>query len=154
MHVLPTRPPTHHALHPSPPRAFHPAGARKLGLGVGAAPFFDTVRVTVGDAAAVVAAGAAQGINLRPLDATTVTISVDETTTLADVDHLLAVLNGGKTPGFSAEGLAPGVAAGVPGFERSSPFLTHPVFNSYHTGEPPGCVFLPASVGGRGRGRG
>ena len=116
-----------------------PAGARKLGLGVGEAPFFDTVRISVGDAAGVVRAAAAAGVNLRQLDAGTVTVSLDETTTLADVDQLLGLLNGGKAPGFTAESLAPGVAGGVGAFQRSSPFLQHPVFNSYHTGaRPPG----------------
>ena len=37
--------------------------------------------------------------------------------------------------GFTAESLAPGVSARLGGLERSSAFLEHPVFNSYHTGE-------------------
>ena len=44
------------------------------------------------------------------------------------------MLNGGAAPGFTAEGLAPSVPGGVGGFERSSAFLQHPVFNAYHTG--------------------
>ncbi len=112
-----------------------PAGAKRLGHTVGEAPFFDTVRIDVGDARAVVAAAAARGANLRQLDASTVTISVDETTSLADIDVLLEVLAGGKAPGFTAESLAPQVAGGVGSFERTSPFLQHPVFNAYHTGE-------------------
>lgn len=147
-----------HCLLPNPPHFLHhpsspnhpppPAGARKLGLGVGEAPFFDTVRISVGDAPSVLAAAAAQGVNLRQLDASTVTVSFDETTTLADVDQLLAILNGGKAPAFTAEALAPGVAGGVGAFERTSPFLQHPTFNSYHTGEVlAGC--FPASWGER-----
>ncbi|KAL4447273.1 hypothetical protein ABPG77_007306 [Micractinium sp. CCAP 211/92] len=108
-------------------------GAKRLGHTVGEAPFFDTVRIDVGDARAVVAAAAARGANLRQLDASTVTISVDETTSLADIDVLLEVLAGGKAPGFTAESLAPQVAGGVGSFERTSPFLQHPVFNAYHT---------------------
>jgi glycine dehydrogenase len=110
-------------------------GAKKLGLTVGSAPFFDTVRITVGDSAAVVKLAASKGVNLRQLDSSTITVSVDETTTLADLDQLLAILNGGKAAGFTAEGLAPSVSGGTPGFERTSDFLTHPVFSSYHTGE-------------------
>jgi hypothetical protein len=120
------------------PELCPPAGAKKLGLGVGSAPFFDTVRIEVGDARKVVAAAAAEGVNLRQLGDGAVTVSMDETTTLADVDQLLRILNGGAAPAFSAEALAPGVAGGTPGFERSSPFMTHPVFNSYHTGEAAG----------------
>ncbi len=50
-----------------------------------------------------------QGVNLRLLDSSHVTISLDETTSIEDVDHLLAVLNGGKPAGFSAESLAESV---------------------------------------------
>jgi hypothetical protein len=102
---------------------------------VSGAAFFDTVRINVGDAAKVVKAAAAQGVNLRQLDAACITVAIDETTTLADVDQLLAILNGGKAAGFTAESLAPGVSAGVGAFARTSPFLQHPVFNAYHTGE-------------------
>lgn len=72
----------------------------------GSAPFFDTVRITVPDAGAAVAAAAAGGANLRRLDDRTVTVALDETTELADVDELLRLLNGGKDPGFSAASLA------------------------------------------------
>lgn len=82
------------------------AGAKKLGHKVGDAAFFDTVRIEVGDAAKVVAAGAAKGVNLRQLDASTITVALDETTRLEDVDQLLRILNGGSAPGFSAESLA------------------------------------------------
>lgn len=55
------------------------AGAAKLGLGVPKTGFFDTVRVTVPDAAAVSAAAVAAGMNLRQLNGTTVTVAFDET---------------------------------------------------------------------------
>jgi glycine dehydrogenase len=77
-----------------------------LGHTVGDAAFFDTVRIKVGDAAKVVAAGVAEGVNLRQLDASTITVALDETTRLEDVDQLLRILNGGSAPGFSAESLA------------------------------------------------
>lgn len=84
-------------------------GAKKLGLEVGSEPFFDTVRISTDSAADLVKAAAAEGVNLRPLDDKTVTVSFDETTKLADVDQLLQILNGGKAPDFSAESLAPEV---------------------------------------------
>ncbi len=40
-----------------------------------------------------------------------VTIAFDETTTIGDVDALLAVLNGGSAPDFTAESLASSVCA-------------------------------------------
>ncbi len=60
-------------------------------------------------AAKLVASAAEQGVNLRLLDDSSVTLSLDETTSIADVDHLLSVLNGGKSAGFSAESLADSV---------------------------------------------
>jgi glycine dehydrogenase len=96
-----------------------------LGFAVPTDPIFDTVRVTVPDAAAILRAGLAQGINLRALDAQAVCISVDETT-----DDLGPILRAFGDTNPDAE---------VPSREydatlaRTSPFLTHPVFNRYHT---------------------
>lgn len=47
--------------------------------------------VQVSDADAVLKAGVAAGVNLRKVDKQHVGISLDETTTLADVDTLLKV---------------------------------------------------------------
>ena len=82
------------------------AGASKLGHKVGDKPFFDTVRIDVGDADKVIRAGEAQGCNPRQLSPSTVTISLDETTRIADIDQLFKILNGGSPAGFSAESLA------------------------------------------------
>jgi glycine cleavage system pyridoxal-binding protein P len=60
----------------------------------------------VDNAEQLVKSAAEHGVNLRLLDSGAVTISLDETTTLHDVDHLLTVLNSGKAAGFSAESLA------------------------------------------------
>jgi len=83
-----------------------PAGAKKLGLSVGEQPFFDTVKVMVNDAAFIGKKATDEGVNLRQLDDKTLTISIDETTTLADIDQLLFILNNSNAPGFSAESLA------------------------------------------------
>lgn len=107
-------------------------GAEKLGHSVARdAPFFDTICINVGDSAAACRTAVEHGINLRPLDASRVTVAIDETTTLEDVDALFAVLNGGKAASFSAESLAASVEADVGAFKRTSTFMQHPVFNSY-----------------------
>ena len=80
----------------------------------GDAPFFDTVRITVPDAADAVAKAEAAGYNLRRLDDKTVSVALDETTELYDVDALLRALNGGKDAGFSAESLAGEVRHSTP----------------------------------------
>ncbi|KIY91697.1 glycine dehydrogenase [Monoraphidium neglectum] len=111
------------------------AGAKKLGLQVGAAPFFDTVAITVPSADKVVATALQHKVNLRKLDDKTVSISFDETTKLADLDLLFAILNGGQAPGFTAASLAPAAAPAIaPGspLARTSSFMTQPIFNSYH----------------------
>jgi glycine dehydrogenase len=86
------------------------------------------------DAAAVHARARAKRINLRAIDARTVGISLDETTQLAGVADLIQVL-ADKSPDMAAlaaraEGLALDFAAPL---ARTSAFLAHPVFNSYHT---------------------
>jgi glycine dehydrogenase len=105
--------------------------------------FFDTVQVSVpGLARTVVTAAEAAGVNLRLVDAGTVSISCDETTTDQD---LLAVLSAFGAP---AETLAAGIGSGQSGDtgapdagsvtgripasqQRTSEYMTHPVFNTY-----------------------
>jgi glycine dehydrogenase len=71
-------------------------------------------------------------MNIRRLDADHVSLAFDETTTPQDVDDLFAAMNGGKTPGFSVASLAPGVPE-HDFMQRTSKYLTHPVFNAYHS---------------------
>jgi glycine dehydrogenase len=102
----------------------------RLGFEVTEKPVFDTVAVKVEAAGAILQAALKEGVNLRALDERTVCISVDETT-----DDLLPILrgfNGGKEPAFAVEEI---MASGEYNGElaRTSEFLTHPVFNLYHT---------------------
>ncbi|MDP9890847.1 aminomethyl-transferring glycine dehydrogenase [Pseudarthrobacter enclensis] len=88
--------------------------------------FFDTVTVRVpGRAAAIVADAEERGINLRSVDADTVGISLDETTTAAIVAQVAGIF--GATAG-EGEGFA--LEAAV---ERSSDYLQHPVFNTHRS---------------------
>mmetsp|Transcript_12351 Transcript_12351/g.34364 ORF Transcript_12351/g.34364 Transcript_12351/m.34364 type:complete len:810 (-) Transcript_12351:60-2489(-) len=110
------------------------AGAKELGMSVKSDLFFDTVSVNVGGgkAAGVVEAAVAKGYNIRQLDESHVSIAFDETSSLEDVDVLFSVLSGGSAS-FTAESLAQGVTCNAGGFKRTSDFLTHPVFNTYHS---------------------
>ena len=101
--------------------------------------FFDTLTVEVPDAAdAVVEAALAAGINLRRLNADTVSVSLDETCDEATVAHLLDVfgtLPDGRAPdvGTVAE-LAASAPSGIAGeLRRTSEYLTHPTFSSYRS---------------------
>ena len=113
-------------------------GLRRLGYAVGGETFFDTLRVGTGERSAddLLAAAEAKGINLRKLGEHAVAIALDETVSAADLDDLLGVFAGGA-PGFSARDLAEGIdlaVLDVPApHARASAYLTHPVFNSFHT---------------------
>jgi glycine dehydrogenase len=102
----------------------------RAGLRPDNATFFDTLTVPVPDAAAVHAAAARAEINLRRVDARHVGVSLDEATTAEDVRRLLRVFQLGRpVEGPLAEG-----PSGLPAtLLRTSPFLTHPVFNRHHS---------------------
>ena len=106
------------------------AGLRARGWAVGREPFFDTVRVGTGARSAdeILAAAEARGINLRKLNERSVAIALDEAATEADVDELLEIFGG-----EAAHEAAPGDLEIPAPHARTSDFLTHPVFNSFHT---------------------
>nr|AAS16361.1 glycine dehydrogenase P protein [Oryza sativa Indica Group] len=110
-------------------------GLKKLGtVTVQELPFFDTVKVKDADANAIAQEACKNEMNLRVVDATTITVAFDETTTLEDVDKLFKVFNGGKPVNFTAESLVSEVSSSIPSsLVRKSPYLTHPIFNMYHT---------------------
>src|SRR5690606_15889997 len=70
------------------------------------------------------------GILLRPADADTVGISVDETTTFTDL-HRVAVLFGGKEE--RVFGYADGANALPNALHREDEYLTHPVFHVHRS---------------------
>ncbi len=103
------------------------AALTKGGLIVGNNTWFDTLAVKVPAPAAVIAAAAERGINLRRIDATTVGVSLDETVTPETVEALFAVF------GVSGE-VVSDAPSGIPAdLARRSEFMTHPVFHSYRS---------------------
>ena len=112
------------------------AGLTRLGYHLGSEPFFDTLRVELGtkSQSELLAAAANYQINLRVLDETTLSISLDETTTLEDLQHLWAIFASGEPLPFTVEQLATEVNSSFDStFARTSSYLTHPVFNRYHS---------------------
>ena len=107
------------------------AGLRRLGYPVSDAPFFDTVRVAVGDAQSeIMQAALERGINLRALGADAITVAFDETVRDRDVADVLAAFGRGRAvPGLAELADAD---VGFGDYARVSEYLTHPVFNSYH----------------------
>ncbi len=113
-------------------------GLRKLGHQVLTPAFFDTIRVkpTGATAGVVIGAAAARGMNLRDFGDGTVGIACDECTTKADIAHLFECFSEGvATRGaFAAETLLAETDGALPrALTRQSGYLTHPVFNSYHS---------------------
>ena len=110
-------------------------GLAQLGLPVAQASFFDTVTLNTGARTAELHAKAyAAGINLRQIGADQLGLSLDETTTQADVEALWALfLGAGQTaPDFAA--LAAKAGLQLPeALRRTTPFLQHPSFNRYHS---------------------
>ncbi|KAJ8751582.1 hypothetical protein K2173_016828 [Erythroxylum novogranatense] len=110
-------------------------GLKKLGtVEVQDVPFFDTVKIKCADAHVIANAAYKNEMNLRVVDANTITISFDETTTLEDVDKLFKIFAGGTSVPFTAASLATEVQDIIPsGLMRETPYLSHPIFNTYHT---------------------
>ena len=104
-------------------------GIKSTGATVNAEPVFDTL--TVGNVAAerVHAIAAVRKFNLRVIDTYTVGISLDETTSLEEVEILLTC--------FRESALLPDVATIDADFPaphaRNTPYLTAAVFNKFHT---------------------
>ncbi|WP_346623592.1 aminomethyl-transferring glycine dehydrogenase [Blastococcus montanus] len=93
--------------------------------------FFDTLTVVVpGRAAEVVAAAAQRRINLRPVDADTVAVACDETTTPAVLRDVAAAFG---VPADDASFEDGGADALPPELRRRTPFLTHPVFSAHRS---------------------
>jgi len=110
-------------------------GLKKLGHKVGPEPFFDTLKVELGggrSAADVLAAARAHEINIRGFYGNTFGITVNETTTPKDVEDLLSLF-AAEVP-FKVDSLVEQVSCAIPApHARTSAFLTHPVFNRYHS---------------------
>ena len=103
------------------------SSARAAGLTTNAEPVFDTLTISNVDAAKIHAAAAAKKINLRTIDARTFGISLDETTTEADLQNLASVL------GLKLASPDTAITDYDASLARTSAFLTHPIFNSHHT---------------------
>jgi glycine dehydrogenase len=107
----------------------------ELGYELGGDAWFDTlhVRTDPARASAVLGEAARRGYNLRSFLDGTLGVSLDEATTPDELRDLVSVFALGRPYEFDLERL--GERAGVDGpppLARTSEYLTHPVFNSYH----------------------
>ncbi len=103
------------------------ARLRAGGVSVRNESWFDTLTIEVDDADEILAKARDRRMNLRPIDRTTVGVSVDETTTDAEIDALCEVFGVDDTPVET-------VPSGIPSsLERTSTFLEHPTFHKYRS---------------------
>lgn len=111
-------------------------GLRRLGYDLGDRLFFDTLRVEMSEdrRERVLKVARERRINLRLDDPKALGVSLDETTTLEDLQDLLAVFAAGDEVGFTVEELAERATwtFSAP-LARTSPYLTHPVFHSHRS---------------------
>lgn len=113
------------------------AGLVQLGFQLGTEPFFDTLRIDLGDRLPdeILDAAQVKKINLRLLDESTLGITLDETTTLADLWDLWQIFAGTEDLPFAIADLleASDYNVQTSPFARTTPYLTEPVFNRYHS---------------------
>src|SRR4051812_16818686 len=112
-----------------------PEGLRRLGYTIVHDDYFDTIRVGLGKRSQQPILDEARNrrINLRAMEDRTIVIALDETVGDEDVTNLFAAFNGGVNPDFTLEDLVSGVDLRYDErFNRTTPFLTHPVFNKHH----------------------
>ena len=116
------------------------AALKAKGFGITNTQFFDTITVNVGDnQKAIYQAALNAEINLRLIGSDSLGISLNETTSAADLEALLAVfgVTGIELTSFDEQILAgKNITASnaIPAdLLRSDAILSHPVFNTYHS---------------------
>jgi len=120
-------------------------GIRQLGYEVGPEHFFDTFWVKVASpeqVQAIQARAAQRQINLRQIDEQRLGISLDEATTAQDLRDLWEIFAGTLSrsrteslpPAWDPDSPGPDLGQSLPPqLLRTTPYLTHPVFNRYHS---------------------
>jgi glycine dehydrogenase len=104
------------------------AGIKELGYAIASEHFFDTIKVIAPNATHLVQLAATEGINLRLIDSNAVGISLDETTTEADLVDILRIFAGKHDVNGR------GVSRNPPTImQRTSEYLTDAVFNKYRS---------------------
>ncbi|AKJ41221.1 aminomethyl-transferring glycine dehydrogenase [Pragia fontium] len=112
------------------------AGLQQAGLKLRHDSWFDTLCIEVADKALVLTRALSFGVNLRSDLEGAVGISLDETTTVEDIQTLFDILIG-DSKAIDIDKLDSQCIAHSnsipPSLLRKTPILTHPVFNRYHS---------------------
>jgi glycine dehydrogenase len=110
-------------------------GLRDLGFTIAHENFFDTIRVELEQSSSrdLVERAERAGCNLRAVNDHAIGIALDETTTDSDIETLMSIFRGTAVRDFEDHDIDSS-SFHIPQFAiRNSPFLTHPVFNTYHS---------------------
>ncbi|MDT7042438.1 aminomethyl-transferring glycine dehydrogenase [Candidatus Nitronereus thalassa] len=111
-------------------------GLTRLGCQVTDEMFFDTIRVSSVSLKPenILKQATHHGLNLRSFEDGSFGISLDEATTLDDLETLFKTFSKDGRIWFSPKELAEALTVSIPApFARTTPFLTHEVFNRYHS---------------------
>ena len=108
-------------------------GLRQLGYTVNDTPVFDTLKISGGPhtKADLVERALAREVNLRSYDDGSVGVSLDEATTVDDLQTLFAIFGAADLLGIDE--MADTAKLDYGSLARNTDYLTHPVFNSYHS---------------------
>ncbi|KAF9321247.1 hypothetical protein BG003_002757 [Podila horticola] len=116
-------------------------GVRQAGHEIENEHYFDTLTIKVqGGADNLVKKALAAGINVRQFDANTVGVTFDESVNKTELDQLIKVFtkDGASTPDLLSIAERLNISETSPAkldekFVRTSDYLTHKIFNSYHS---------------------
>lgn len=110
------------------------AGLTKAGYELAHNSFFDTITINTAEKTTALYDNAQQAeINLRKFESR-LGVSLDETTTISDVETLFSVFGVTESVQTLSAEIAANEFAAIPeNCRRTSPFLIHPVFNTHHS---------------------
>ncbi|MBS1491833.1 MAG: aminomethyl-transferring glycine dehydrogenase [Bacteroidetes bacterium] len=105
------------------------SGLKELGIQQVNTNYFDTLKLVVNDSSALKKKAEEAEINFRYFSKTEIGISLDETTTHEEVNAILQIFSSAKK--LSAQQSKE--ITWPENLVRTTPFLTHPVFNTHHS---------------------
>lgn len=112
------------------------AGMRQLGHKIVHDCFFDTILIELANSNAknVLEYGQTQKVNIRIVNEKRIIVALDETVSDSDCQQLLDIVNCGQPSNLSFVKILALIQENIPpDLVRTSSFLKHPVFNSYHS---------------------
>jgi glycine dehydrogenase len=109
------------------------AAILKLGLSQENEAFFDTLRIKVSNTDKLKQLAEEKEVNFHYIDDTTISISINETTTESDIEEIIDILAHAENL-YSFKITECPVSMSIPkNLQRNSPYLTHEVFKKYHS---------------------